>query len=140
MKRKLAREQAFVILFESSFQKDNSMSEIIDLYNELSEQWEHIQIPEKIDDFAKSIALGVEEKIGELNEYIEKYAVGWKIARIPKVTLSILRLSMYEMKYMDVPVGVSINEAVDIAKKYSTKEDASFINGILGSFSKELEI
>ena len=64
--------------------------------------------------------------------------MGWSIKRISKSALAILRLAIYEMKYVDsIPVSVSINEAVEIAKKYATKEDAAFINGILSTVAKQ---
>ena len=64
---------------------------------------------------------------------------GWKINRISKVSLALLRLAVYEMLYRDdVPVSVSINEAVELSKKYTVKDDTSFINGVLGAVAKSL--
>ena len=78
---------------------------------------------------------GVHEKTDELDAYIAKYAVGWKVDRISKIAVSILRLSMYEILYMpDVPDGASINEAVEFTKRYDSKESSVFVNGILGNF------
>ena len=74
----------------------------------------------------------------ELDGYIEKYARGWKFSRIPLVASAIMRVAMYEVLYMpDVPNAAAINEAVEIAKKYETPETVKFINGILGSFSRQ---
>ena len=74
----------------------------------------------------------------ELNAYIEKYSKGWKVGRISKTASAIMRVAMYEILYMpDVPNGVAINEAVEIAKKYETPETVKFINGILGSFVRQ---
>lgn len=71
----------------------------------------------------------------ELDQYIEKYAKGWKFERIPLVAGAIMRLAMYEILYMpEIPNGAAINEAVEIAKKYESPEVVRFINGILGSF------
>lgn len=71
----------------------------------------------------------------ELDQYIGKYAVGWKFERIPLVAAAIMRLAMYEILYMpEIPNGVSINEAVELAKKYESPEVVRFINGLLGSF------
>jgi len=71
----------------------------------------------------------------ELDQYIEKYAVGWKFERIPLVAAAIMRLAMYEILYMpDIPNGAAINEAVEMAKKYESPEVVRFMNGILGSF------
>ena len=70
-----------------------------------------------------------------VEEYIAKYAKGWNFARIPLVASAIMRVAMYEILYMpDIPHGASINEAVEIAKKYETPETVKFINGILGTF------
>jgi N utilization substance protein B len=70
----------------------------------------------------------------ELNEYIDRYAVGWSVGRMSRLTRCILRLCMYEMLYMDIPVGASVNEGLELAKKYDSDEAASFINGVLGGF------
>ena len=75
------------------------------------------------------------EHFDELNGYLEKYAQGWKVDRISKIAATILRCSMAEILYLDeVPVSVTINEAVELAKGYEEPETVSFINGILGSF------
>ncbi len=77
------------------------------------------------------------EHKSEFNELISKYLKSWKLSRLPKVSLAILYVAIYEMKYADsVPDNVAINEAVELAKKYSSKDDASFINGILGAISR----
>lgn len=140
MTRKEAREQAFILVFEKLFQKDCSMEEIIALGDELSVPGDAENTLAKANGFTKELALGVEKEGVHIDALIGKYAIGWKIGRIPKVTLSILKIALYEMSYCEnVPVSVSINEAVDLAKKYSTKEDSAFINGILGSYSRDLE-
>ena len=78
---------------------------------------------------------GVADPAPELDGYIAKYAKGWNFARIPLVASAIMRVAMYEILYMpDIPHGASINEAVEIAKKYETPETVKFINGILGTF------
>ena len=84
-------------------------------------------------------AFGVFENLNNIDEIISQNAVGWSINRITKIALAILRLSIYEIKYYDeIPASVSINEAVELAKKYATKEDASFINGILSTVVKNV--
>ena len=88
--------------------------------------------------YIKRVFFGVYEKLSDIDDEISKNAVGWSIKRITKTALAILRLAIYEIKFMDsIPVAVSINEAVELAKKYSTPEDASFINGILSSVEKK---
>ncbi len=81
---------------------------------------------------------GVAEHRSELDGYIEKYAVGWKFARIPMVAAAIMRVAMYEILYMDdIPNSVAINEAIELAKKYESEEVVRFMNGILGTFVRE---
>lgn len=129
MKRNEMREQGFFLIFENLFTPNNDMDELISLYSENVEP---------VCDYAKEIFSGVNEKKDELDELITAYSKSWKISRLPKVTLALLYLSLYEMKYVDsVPVNVAINEAVELAKKYAGTADASFINGILGSVARE---
>ena len=129
MTRREAREQAFIVLFEKIFDNDATISEIVATAKEA----ELI----KINSFAENLLKVVEEHFSEIDEIIETNSQDWTIARLPKVTLAILRLAVAEIKYIDdVPNGVAVNEAVELAKKYGTSEDASFINGILGTIAK----
>lgn len=129
MKRNEMREQGFFLIFENLFTPNNDMDELISLYSENVEP---------VCDYAKEVFAGVNEKKDELDELITAYSKSWKISRLPKVTLALLYLSIYEMKYVDsVPVNVAINEAVELAKKYAGAADASFINGVLGSVARE---
>lgn len=131
MTRKEAREEAFILIFEKEFSSD-SPQEIL----EIAEQVRDI----KSDDYIKSVFFGVYENVDLIDETISSNAIGWSIARISKTALAVLRLALFEMKFMDdIPVSVSINEAVELAKKYATKDDASFINGILATVSKQGE-
>ncbi len=129
MTRREAREQAFIVLFEKIFDNDATISEIVASAKEA----ELI----KINSFAENTLNAVEENFSEIDELIEANSQDWTISRLPKVTLAILRLAVAEIKYIDdVPNGVAVNEAVELAKKYGTNEDASFINGILGTIAK----
>lgn len=129
MTRREAREQVFIVLFEKIFDNEATISEIITTAKEA----ELI----KINSFAENTLNAVEEHFSEIDEIIETNSQGWTLARLPKVTLAILRLAVAEIKYIDeVPNGVAVNEAVELAKKYGTYEDASFINGILGAIAK----
>ncbi len=77
----------------------------------------------------------MDQKQSMIDIYIEKYAKEWTVDRMSKVDLAILRLAMFEILYReDIPYSVSINEAVELAKKYSSEKSSSFINGILGNF------
>ena len=130
-KRK-AREQAFIILFERSFNSELTIDEILKIAVES-------EVIEK-NKMTADIVRKAEEHIDEIDAVIEKNLKGWSKQRISKVSLALLRMAVCEMKYFDkVPVGVSINEAVEICKVYGSDEDKGFINGILGSIAREKE-
>lgn len=130
MTRHESRELAFILIFEKSFQTDISITELIDSAAEL-ELFEQ-------NDFAEGLAKRVYLRLEEIDTAINDNLVGWSAKRISRVTRAILRLAVCEMLYSeDVPVGVAINEAVEIAKKYASQEDASYINGVLGSIAKK---
>lgn len=131
MTRTEEREQAFVIVFEKAFNNDIDVDELIAFAKE-SELFSDSL-------FSESLAKSVFENIEKIDEIIEKYSIGWRKERLPKVSLSILRLALCEIMYVDsIPESVSVNEAVELAKKYATESDASFINGILGSYLRGL--
>ncbi len=130
MTRKQAREQAFVLIFEKSFRPDEDVLDIAE------DAYEDEQIEK--DDFALMLAKKTQDNMSDIDIYIEKFSKGWSVKRIPRVSLAILRIAVCEMFYVDeVPVSVSINEAVELAKIYAGEKDSSFINGILGSISRE---
>lgn len=130
MTRREAREQAFCILFERSFQNE-TIDEILHAAQEARDL-----IPSE---YAETVALGVEEHQEEIDELISGKLKGWSLKRLSKVTVSLLRLSVYEMLYVeDVPSGVSINEAVELAKIYGGKDDPAYVNGVLGAVASEL--
>lgn len=131
MNRSKEREQAFLLLFMKNFNPELSIDEIYDVAVES----EFMQPS----DFTKKLGTLTVEKIGDIDAKISEFSVGWTIDRITKVSLSILRIAVCEMLFMDdIPVGVSINEAVELAKNYASAEDGQFINGVLGSISKSL--
>lgn len=131
MNRKTARENAFILIFEKCF-RDDSVEDIIADAIE-ARDFEY-------DDYVEKIFKGVCEKTAELDTVISANLKGWSITRLSKVTLSLLRLAVFEMMYVDdIPIKVSINEAVEIAKKYSTQDDAAYINGVLGSVASNVE-
>ncbi len=132
MTRREEREQAFVLLFEKSFNQEIELDELYDFAVEN----EAITGSE----FVKKLISETWNNVDDIDAVIEKYAHGWKINRISKVALAVLRLAICEIKYFDdIPVGVSINEAVELCKKYAAKDDSSFVNGILGAVSKVAE-
>lgn len=130
MNRIQQREQAFFMIFQNQF------SAIAD-EDGIANYSEYV---EEVGEYAKQLYNGVIEHKEELDEIISSFSSGWKLKRLPKVNVAILRLAVYEIKYVDdVPNSVAINEAVELAKKYSGKEDASFINGVLGSYTRSCE-
>ena len=129
MSRRKSREQAFALLFEKSF---NDLP-VMDLAESAQDAREIIVEP-----FALALAAGVEEKLAEIDARIETYSRKWSRERISRVALAVMRLAIYEMLYEEAtPVSVAINEAVELAKKFGGDEDSSFVNGILGSISRE---
>ena len=131
MKRQEAREQAFLVMFEKGFFKDATISEIV------ADAQEAELI--KINNFANVLLTAIENNMSVIDEVICENSRNWKFERLPKVTIAALRLAIGEMMFIeDVPSSVSVNEAVELVKKYGTKEDASYVNGVLGSVSKSL--
>ncbi|MCI9575932.1 MAG: transcription antitermination factor NusB [Clostridiales bacterium] len=132
MKRRAEREQAFLLIFERTINND-TMADIIENAN-LSRDME-------LSAFASNVALGVEEKESIIDQKIEQSILGWKMSRLSKVSFALLRLAIYEMMFeKDIPISVSINEVIDLAKKYGGSEDAPFINGVLGTVAKDLDL
>lgn len=132
MTRAQEREQAFILIFERAFNMDTDADDIIGYAVEA-----RLLEPSV---FSVSLFKQTYEKLPEIDAVIEQYAIGWKIERLSKVTLSVLRLAVCEILYVDsIPHGVSANEAVELAKKYATADDAAFINGILGSFIRSFD-
>ena len=128
MTRKEAREQAFVLIFEKQF-RDDSPDEILNYAKEIRGF--------EADEYTELVFRGVNDRCAQLDDIISANLKNWKLERVSKVALAVLRLAVYEMKFIeDVPLSVSINEAVELCKKFAAKDDASFVNGILGSIAK----
>ena len=125
------REQAFILCFESLF-TDADIDELADNAGDARDEF--------LSDYAINCAKGVKKNRDSIDEkIIANLKSGWKINRISKVSLAILRVAIYEMLYLDdIPVSVSINEAVELSKKYTVQDDTSFINGVLGAVTKAL--
>lgn len=131
MTRHEAREMAFILVFEKSFQEDSSVVDLIETAFELE------IFPTNA--FAENLAKRVYNNLDEIDAAIDENLVGWSAKRISRVSRAILRVAICELMYTEnMPVGVAINEAVEIAKKFATPDDASYINGVLGSFVKKL--
>lgn len=130
MNRKEAREQAFILIFEKSFH-DQPVPEMIEAAKEGREL--------KPNAYMEQAVSGVFSHLDEIDDDIRKYLTGWKLERISRVSLAVLRLAMFEILYMDeIPVSVSINEAVELCKRFATKEDAAYVNGVLGTAVRSL--
>jgi len=130
LSRRRARELAFRILFQMDvggtdpeLAFDRSLAEA--------------PLPVEEVEFARDLVQGVWEKRRSLDAIIQESAVDWSLERMARVDINLLRLALYEMYYRDdIPVGVSINEVVELAKRYSTSESGKFINGILGNLAR----
>lgn len=133
MKRSEIREQLFTLLFRKEFNEESDGPEQIRLFFENSE----IPFKEKEEKYISDKYESIVGVLPEIDELINKTAKGWTVERLSKVDLAILRLAIYEMKYDDdIPVGVAIDEAVELAKRFGQDGSGSFVNGILASISK----
>ena len=147
MSRRNARELVLHMIFDNECSQNSAESILArrleaDYYTTLASEDElYKSVPsDGQKDYINTAVSGVIECAEELDAYICKYASGWDISRISKISKCILRLSMYEIKYMKIPVGASVNEAIELAKKYDSEEAAPFVNGVLATFiKKEIE-
>ena len=131
LKRSEIREAAFFLTFEKLF-SDETPDAIIDAAYEVDEF--------EMNEDAEKLFIAINSKAPEIDEIISKYSDKRQFNRIPKVSIAILRIAIYEMLYDDkVPVNVAISEAVILAKKFSYAPDVQFVNGILGAYAKNIE-
>ena len=128
MSRRSARKNAFFLLFQMDFSEVAEFDQVKEIF--FAEKEEPVEEGDKA--FILSEVEGVHEHMEEIDGLIEQSAKGWDLGRMNKVDLAILRLAVYEMKFGETPVGVAINEAVELAKKFSSDEAPAFINGVLG--------
>ena len=128
MSRRSARKNAFFLLFQMDFNEAAEFEQVKEIF--FAEKEEPVEESDKA--FILSEVEGVHEHMAEIDSLIEQSAKGWDLSRMNKVDLAILRLAVYEMKYGETPIGVAINEAVELAKKFSSDEAPAFINGVLG--------
>jgi len=130
MGRRFSREIAMKLLYQMQFQQDNKEEQ-------LKEVLEKYPFNEKEREYVEDVVNGVLNNLDKIDKLIEQRAIGWKLNRIPKVDLALLRLGIYEILFRDdIPYTVTINEAVELAKKYSTEESGAFINGIFSNIPK----
>lgn len=144
MSRKKAREIALHLVFELGFNTEDAAELVKNRLDEDAMQSIRGEIAlyeetfsEKQRAYILDAVQGVAAHRAELDELIEQNAKGWSMKRISRMTMSILRLALYEMQYVqDVPVGAAINEAVELAKTYETEDTGAFVNGILGAVGR----
>ena len=134
MNRTEMRENAFKLIYSLEIQKVENVQEQINLYFESNNITD-----EEAKKYITNAVNGIEEHQEEILKDIEtNLKEEWKLSRISKMDLTILKLAIYEIKYTDVPYKVSINEAVELAKKYGEDKSKKFVNGILASVVKEM--
>jgi N utilization substance protein B len=132
MKRSELRENIFKLLFRVEFNGKEEMKEQVSLYFDDIPVEGSSTISEKNQKYIQDKYHAIVEKLEEIDKEIEEVSDGWQISRMGKVELTIIRLALYEIRYDDdVPTGVAINEAVELAKKFGGEDAPSFINGIL---------
>lgn len=130
MKRSVAREKAMQVLFQLEI-NDIDPEQAID--NHLGEN--------KGDDFLTMLVLGVEKNKTEIDDIIIQHLENWTIDRIASVERTVLRLATYEMNYVeDIPASVSINEAIELAKKYADEQSGKFVNGVLSKIVADKDV
>ena len=136
MTRRELRDNVFKMLFRIEFHEAEEMPEQLALFeDELDTLFDGKQGQENRE-YLTNKCNDILSHITELDEAINEVSSGWKTSRMSKVDLTIIRLAVYEMRYEeDIPVAVSINEAVELAKKYGTDDSASFVNGILAKLA-----
>ena len=131
MNRKCARENAFILLFEGACKTDETAEEIFEKATGVREL--------EVDDYVKRVFFGVYENLRAIDECLEKCLKGWKKQRVSFASTAILRLATYEVMFMDdIPAKVSINEAVELSKKYDDEKAYAFVNGVLNAVLAEI--
>ena len=130
-KRTQAREYALQILYQIDVRKDPGDRILVDF-------WKNIEAEPEVSDFAAKLVIGAIKNKKKIDEVISKYASNWKMSRMAVIDRNVLRMATYELLFCDdIPPKVSINEAVDLAKKFGDTESGKFVNGILDKINKE---
>lgn len=133
MKRRKAREYALQILFQLDFKVEKLENRDLEAF------WSDKKENTEVKKFAEELVRGTVNKLNEIDSMIGKAAENWVVQRMSAVDRNILRFAAYEILYMkDIPSAVTINEAIEIAKKFSSGESAPFINGVLDRLAKEV--
>ncbi len=131
--RRKSREAALQILYKIDLSKMEAR-EAMRIF------WQQHPAGDDVEDFANQIVDGVIRNRPEIDKLIEDHATHWKLSRMACVDRNILRMAVYELMYChDIPNSVTLNEAIEVAKKFGTEESGAFINGVLDHISKELK-
>ena len=134
MKRSAIRELTFRLIYSLEIQKPEDLEEQIELYMQCNGIEDN-----EAKEYIKDAIIGIKENVVDIQGLIEKnLKADWKIDRISKIDLSLLKLAIYEIKYKQIPYKVAINESLELAKKYGEETSKNFINGILASVVKEM--
>jgi N utilization substance protein B len=131
--RRKARECALQLLYQLDLHKSDPKSAIASFWEQQDES-----VDDGTHEFSETLVAGVWENLSEIDELIARHSTNWKVSRMASVDKNILRLAIYELLYMsDVPFRVTLNEAVEIAKRFGTAESSAFVNGILDHVARE---
>ena len=132
--RRVSREIALQVLYQMEF--DPNLTPI----QGLRQYEDHFKNDQTSMDYSQKLIAGIKEHLPQIDDTIQKFSINWKISRMSHVDRNIIRLSIFEMLYLkdEVPKNASINEAIEIAKKFGSEDSGHFINGILDQISKSL--
>jgi N utilization substance protein B len=133
-KRRRARELTLQFLYQYDTLKESSPEEINteEILNELFWKTKEVPLQDEVREFANTLITGTCENMDGIDEIINRYSEHWRLYRMSKIDRNILRMAIYELIYLrNIPPAVTINEAVELAKKYGTEESGAFVNGIL---------
>ena len=132
MTRRESREVAITLLFERSFDYDRTADEIIE--SAVAER------DIKISEFARRLFIRADENLGDINEKIERCTDNWRLDRIDRVSLTVLRIAACEIDYFpEIPIEITVNEALELARYFGEEESVGFIHGVLGKYAKGVE-
>ena len=132
MTRRESRQVAVALLFEQSFDYERTVEEIIQSAVEERDI--------KISEFAKNLFIRADENLGDINEKIERCTDNWRIDRIDRVSLTVLRIAACEIDYFpEIPIEITVNEALELARFFGESDSVGFINGVLGKYAKGVE-
>ena len=130
--RRQARECALQMLYQLEL-GGGAVDQVVSRY------WETTDAPEAVRSFASELVAGVAERREALDQLISKHSANWKLSRMAAVDRNILRIAAFEFSHRpDIPIKVTINEAVEVAKRFGTSDSGAFVNGILDNMAKEV--